>query len=66
MMINKIFIIQKLGLRIITLISIVPTKIFFNKVKTNTTPSCPLNGLQVFLPLLVTADHFFWNHDYGS
>ena len=66
MMINKIFIIQKLGLKLNTFMSKALTKIFFNKVKMNTTPSCPLNGLQVFLPLLVTADHFFWNHDYGS
>jgi len=65
MMINKIFIIQKLGLKLNTFMSKALTKIFFNKVKTNTTPSCPLNGLQVF-SLLVTANHFFWNHNYES
>tara|TARA_B110000967_G_C18539245_1_gene389756 strand:- start:269 stop:463 length:195 start_codon:yes stop_codon:yes gene_type:complete len=64
-MINKIFIIKKLGLEMITLISKALTKIFLVKLKQLQLQVVSHDGLQGF-PLLVTANHFFWNHNYES
>ena len=65
MMINKIFIIQKLGLEMIALMSKALTKIFIVKLKQLQLQVVYHGGLEVF-SLLVTPNHFFWNHNYES
>jgi hypothetical protein len=64
-MINKIFIIKKLGLEMITLMSKALTKIFLVKLKQLQLQVVSHGGLEVF-SLLVTPNHFFWNHNYES
>jgi len=49
----------------ITLISKALTKIFLVKLKQLQLQVVSHDGLQGF-PLLVTANHFFWNHNYES
>ena len=65
MMINKIFIIQKLGLKLNTFMSKALTKIFLVKLKQLQLQVVSHGGLEVF-SLLVTPNHFFWNHNYES
>jgi hypothetical protein len=64
-MINKIFIIKKLGLEMITLMSKALTKIFIVKLNHLQLQVVSHDGLEVF-SLLVTPNHFCWNHNYES
>ena len=64
-MIIEIFIIQKLGLEMIALMSKALTKIFLVKLKQLQLQVVSHGGLEVF-SLLVTPNHFFWNHNYES
>ena len=65
MMINKIFIIQKLGLEMIATMSKALTMIFLVKFKQLQFQVVSHGGLEVF-SLLVTPNHFFLNHNYES